>query len=49
MSVMCKTDNGFVISEKDLEIKSSRRIFWDKTNMVYQNLELQIYLWICQY
>ena len=27
MSVMCKTDNGFVISEKDLELRGSGEFF----------------------
>ena len=31
MNVISKSNDGFVISEKDLELRGSRRIFWDQT------------------
>ena len=31
MNVITKSNDGFVISEKDLELRGSRRIFWYKT------------------
>ena len=48
MKVMCETNDGFKISEKDLELRGSGD-FLEQCNMDYQNLKLQIYLRICQY
>jgi RecG-like helicase len=30
MKVMTETNDGFIISEKDLELRRVRRIFWNK-------------------
>ena len=48
MKVMCDTNDGFKISEKDLELRGSGD-FLVQCNMVYQNLKLLICLKICQF
>ncbi len=49
MKVMCDTNDGFKISEKDLELRGSGDFFLEQCNMACQNSKLQICLKICQY